>query len=218
MNCRIVHLVTDPKNDPKEKQSVHNLKTFCSKYPVEYKQCINEIYKSLPPRENCNRPDSVNMEPGNGNLSPGHYGCFLAHKNGISLEDNINYDFVLIFEDAVINHDFDDFYNKLKHYYDITIKEDLEYFNLANNQGQGYTYDMDRGDYVLGVHFFIPAQSYMIPREKLKSVQFKFKICPWDAYDLWITKVARMKTGCSKQIYTKHCSGYSHVDKCIKNF
>jgi len=213
-----VHLVTDPENDRKEKESVHNLKTFCSKYPVEYKQTINEIYKNLPPMENCNRPNSVSMQPGNGNLSPGHYGCFLAHKNGISLEDNINYDFILIFEDAIINHDFEDFYNKLEHFYKITKNHDLDLFNLGNNQGTGYTFDTEMEDYILGVHFFIPAQSYLIPREKLKQVQFKFKTCAWDAYDLWITKVARMKTGCSKQIFTKHCSGYSHVDRCVKTF
>jgi len=158
------------------------------------------------------------MEPGGGSLSPGHYGCFLAHKNGINLQDNIDYDYILIFEDAFINTDFKLFFERLDHYYNIIKQEDLDIFNLGNNQGQGYTYDVEKADYIVGNKFFIPAHSYMIPREKIKTLQFKLNTCPWDAYDLWITQCAKLRTGCSKTIYTKHCSGYSFVDKCIKTF
>jgi putative aminopeptidase FrvX len=58
---------------------------FVISYDSPGNQLVTEIYKEVPPMDTCNRPESVASEPGYMKLSPGHYGCFLAHKNGISL-------------------------------------------------------------------------------------------------------------------------------------
>jgi GR25 family glycosyltransferase involved in LPS biosynthesis len=218
MKCRFLHLLIDPKNNQKEKQSFDNIQSFCKEYSYDYLLCMNSLYKDLPPRETCNRPNDINMEPGGKNLSPAHYGCYTSHKKVICLPENSNYDCIFVFEDAVIDCDFSEFNKAILKFYEISKLHELDLFNFGNNLGPGYTYDKDEGNYILGNHFFIPAHSYMILNERLKIVQFKLNTCKWDAFDLWITKIAKLKTGCSKKIYTKHCSGYSYVDKCIKNF
>lgn len=218
MKCRFLHLLIDPVNNQKEKISHENIKSFCEKYGFDYVCCVNPLHKTLPPSKDCNRPENITMEPGQKNLSPAHYGCFTSHKSAICHHENQDYDCILVFEDAVIDCKFDEFKDALLKFYEISKQNQLDMFNFGNNQGHGYTYDKDMGEYILGNDFFIPAHSYMILKERLKVIQNKLNICKWDAFDLWITKIAKLKTGCSKRIYTKHCSGYSYVDKCVKNF
>jgi hypothetical protein len=87
-----MHLVTDPENNPKEIRSVENIKDFCEKTGIKYEQRINKIWTETPPSENCARPTEVQDKPGYYKLAPGHYGCYLAHKNALINPDNINYD------------------------------------------------------------------------------------------------------------------------------
>ena len=40
---------------------------------------------------------------------------------------------------------------------------------------------------------------------------------PWDAFDLWVCNVAKLKVGTAEKIYTKHLPGFSIVEQEIKN-
>ena len=62
----------------------------------------------------------------------------------------------------------------------------------------------------------IPAQSYLINNDKLDKIKDKFNNLPWDAFDMWICNVARLKVGTAEKIYTKHLPGFSIIEQEIK--
>ena len=64
---------------------------------------------------------------------------------------------------------------------------------------------------------FIPAQSYLINNIKTKKIKTLLETLPWDAIDLWICNVARLKVGTAEKIYTKHLPGFSIVEQSIKD-
>jgi len=214
---RIVHLVTEPETNQKEIRSAFSLKDFASNFNnVEYYQQVNLIYKDLPPHETCNRPYDIALEPGYFKLSPGHYGCFLAHKNGITLPDNDKYDFVLIFEgDVIIDAPYQELYDKLVRWSELAKEENVDMVGFGNYCAERY--NGVREDLLLNLTIFAPAQSYLINREKLPTFAEKFNNCKWDAFDLWMTKVANLHGAMADKIYTKHLPGYSIVDKKEKN-
>lgn len=214
---RIVHLVTEPETNPKEIRSAFSLRDFANNFSnVEYYQQVNEIYRELPPSETCNRPHDIALEPGYFKLSPGHYGCFLAHKNGITLPDNEKYDFVLIFEgDVIIDAPYQELYDKLLRWSELAKEENVDMVGFGNYCAERF--NGVREDLMLNLSIFAPAQSYLINREKLPTFAEKFKNCKWDAFDLWMTKVANLHGAMADKIYTKHLPGYSIVDKKEKN-
>lgn len=214
---RVVHLVTEPETNPKELRSIHSLKDFANAFDnVEYHQKINEIYRDLPPVDTCNRPNDVALSPGYFKLSPGHYGCFLAHKNGISLPDNNQYDFILVFEgDVIIDAPYQELYDNLIRWSQLAKEENVDMVGFGNYCAERY--DGEREDLMLNLSIFAPAQSYLINREKLPTFVEKFENCKWDAFDLWMTKVAKLHGAMANKIYTKHLPGYSIVDRKDKN-
>ena len=214
---RIVHLVTEPDSNPKEIRSAYSLKDFANTFDnVEYYQKVNEIYRELPPAETCNRPHDIAPEPGYFKLSPGHYGCFLAHKNGIMLPDNDQYDFILVFEgDVIIDSPYQELYDKLLRWSELAKEENVDMVGFGNYCAERYS--GEREDLMLNLSIFAPAQSYLVNREKLPTFVEKFENCKWDAFDLWMTKVANLHGAMANKIYTKHLPGYSIVDKKDKN-
>jgi hypothetical protein len=214
---RIVHLVTEPTVNGKEIRSAHSLKDFANNFDnIEYYEKINEIYKDLPPVDSCNRPHDVASEPGYFKLSPGHYGCFLAHKNGITLTDNNQYDFILVFEgDVIIDAPYQELYDNLVRWSQLAKEENVDMVGFGNYCAERY--DGEREDLMLNLSIFAPAQSYLINREKLPNFVEKFETCKWDAFDLWMTKVAGLHGAMANKIYTKHLPGYSIVDRKDKN-
>jgi glycosyltransferase involved in cell wall biosynthesis len=214
---RIVHLVTEPTTNQKELRSAFSLKDFASNFDnVEYYEQVNVIYKDLPPVDTCNRPHDVAPEPGYFKLSPGHYGCFLAHKNGITLPDNDRYDFVLVFEgDVIIDSPYQELYDNLIRWSQLAKEENVDMVGFGNYVAERY--EGQREDLLLNLSIFAPAQSYLINKEKLPTFVEKFETCKWDAFDLWMTKVAGLHGAMATKVYTKHLPGYSIVDKKDKN-
>ncbi len=214
---RIVHLVTEPTTNQKELRSAFSLKDFASNFDnVEYYEQVNVIYKDLPPVDTCNRPHDVAPEPGYFKLSPGHYGCFLAHKNGITLPDNDRYDFVLVFEgDVIIDSPYQELYDNLIRWSQLAKEENVDMVGFGNYVAERY--EGQREDLLLNLSIFAPAQSYLINKEKLPTFVEKFETCKWDAFDLWMTKVAGLHGAMATKVYTKHLPGYSIVDKKEKN-
>jgi glycosyltransferase involved in cell wall biosynthesis len=214
---RIVHLVTEPETNQKELRSAFSLKDFANNFSnVEYYEKVNEIYRELPPADTCNRPNDVAPEPGYFKLSPGHYGCFLAHKNGVTLPDNDRYDFILVFEgDVIIDAPYQELYDNLIRWSQLAKEENVDMVGFGNYCAERYS--GQREDLLLNLSIFAPAQSYLINREKLPTFVEKFDTCKWDAFDLWMTKVAGLHGAMADKVYTKHLPGYSIVDKKDKN-
>ena len=222
-NIKLLHLVTDPDNDKKEQRSINNLKEFCLNTGIKYDMRINKIWKDLPPTENCNRPEHIDYKPapignGFGKLTPGHYGCYLAHKNAICLDDNKDYDFILIFEgDTIIDSDFKELYDSLFRFNNIAYKVDLDLVGFGNPPSTTKINGPKIQDVHCNVVPFVPAQSYLIPNKSLNLWKEKLESRKWEAWDLWIMNVGNMKSGISDKVYTKHLPGFSLVDQKEKN-
>jgi GR25 family glycosyltransferase involved in LPS biosynthesis len=217
------HLVTEPKTNEKEKRSIENLKAFCKHTGIEYNMRVNEIYRRLPPADSCHRPQDIAFQPqsignGFGKLTPGHYGCYLAHRNAITLGENKNYDFVLIFEgDTIIDSDFDELYNSLFRFNKIANEQGLDLVGFGNPKETTNVYGIQVEDVHCDVIPFVPAQSYLITQTKVNKFKHLLENTPWDAIDLWICNVANLKIGTAEKIYTKHLPGYSIIEQTIKD-
>ena len=184
---------------------------------------VNKIWKELPPAETCVRPQDIDWKPqsignGFGKLTPGHYGCYLAHKNAICLDDNIDYDFVLVFEgDTIIDSDFDELYESLFRFNKIATEQKLDLIGFGNPKETTNIRGPQIEDVYCDVIPFVPAQSYLIPNRSLNDWKLKLENQYWEAWDLWIMNIGRMKSGIADKIYTKHLPGFSLVDQVEKN-
>ena len=72
-------------------------------------------------------------------------------------------------------------------------------------------------DIFLDVTPFIPAQSYLITKDKVAKIKQLLETTPWDAIDLWMCNVARLRIGTAEKIYTKHLPGFSIIEQTIKD-
>ena len=214
---KLMHLVTEPNTNKKEIKSIKNIKDFCKKTGIKYDQKINKIWEETPPKDTCNRPDDVQDKPGYYKLAPGHYGCFLAHKNAICDKDNINYDFILIFEgDVIVDSDYKELYESLIRFSRISDQEDQDLIGFGNPHQNRNLNGPKIEDIYTNVTPFIPAQSYLINKNKLSKITSNFQQLPWDAFDMWICNVAQLKVGTAEKIYTKHLPGFSIIEQEIK--
>lgn len=179
IKVRAIHLKTNP-NEERELQSEKNIKQL-ENYGIEYIQIINNIYKGLPPKENCARPEDVQMEPGFYKLTPGHYGCYLAHKNGILSNFIDDIDILLIFECDAIILDINLFIKKVYEAYENCIKDDL----LMWTFGPNYGYNIEEKENYHIINHFIETHSYMIPKHSKQKFIDKFNNADWDTIDLF---------------------------------
>ena len=214
---KLMHLVTEPDTNEKEINSIESVKEFCELTGIKYEQRVNEIYKKTPPKDNCNRPDDVQDKPGYYKLAPGHYGCFLAHKNAMLASDNEEYDYVLIFEgDVIIDTPISELYSKLVEFNQTAIKTDMDIIGFGNPTDNRNLNGPKIDEIHTDVTPFVPAQSYLITRTKLKGIREKLNTLPWDAFDLWICNVAKLRVGTADKIYTKHLPGFSIIEQEFK--
>jgi len=214
---RVVHMVTEPDTNVREIESAKSIKSFTDNFDnVEYCQVVNEIYKSLPPSENCANPDWIAMEPGHQKLSPGHYGCYLAHRKGVSLPDNSNYDIVIIFEgDALITANFDELYANLLRWSKIADEENMDLIGFGNVYFDGNSNERD--DLYLNVHTFIPAHAYFVTKRSIPIVVKAYETTKWQVADLWMTNISGLRKAITKKVYSQQIAGYSLLDKKVKN-
>ena len=215
---KLMHLVTDPYNDPKEIRSIKNITDFCDKIGIKYEQRINKIWTEIPPADTCARPDVVQDKPGYYKLAPGHYGCYLAHKNAICAEDNTEYDYILIIEgDTVIDSDYQELYDSLIRFNRLSHQTDMDIIGFGNPWQNRNLNGPKVEDIWTDVTPFIPAQSYLITQTKVNKIKHLLENTPWDAIDLWICNVARLRIGTAEKIYTKHLPGYSIIEQTVKD-
>ena len=215
---KLMHLVTEPETNEKEIRSITNIKDFCEKTGILYEQRVNEIWKELPPKETCARPHDVQEVPGYYKLAPGHYGCYLAHRNAICADDNTNYDFVLIVEgDVIVDSDYQELYESLIRFNKLSYQTDMDVIGFGNPWQNRNLNGPKIDDIYTNVTPFIPAQSYLINNIKTKKIKTLLETMAWDAIDLWMCNVAKLKIGTAEKIYTKHLPGYSIIEQTVKD-
>jgi glycosyltransferase involved in cell wall biosynthesis len=216
-NIKLMHLVTEPDTNEKEIRSIESVKDFCDKTGIKYEQRVNKIWTDLPPKDNCHRPDDVQDKPGYYKLAPGHYGCFVAHTDAILAEDNKDYDYVLIFEgDVIVDSDYQELYDALVRFSRLAEENDQDLIGFGNPWQERNLNGPKIEDIYTDVTPFIPAQSYLINRSKLLYIQDKVRTTPWDAFDMWVCNVARLRVGTAEKIYTKHLPGFSIIEQEFK--
>lgn len=215
---KLMHLVTEPETNEKEIRSIINIKDFCEKTGITYEQRVNKIWKELPPKETCARPHEVQEVPGYYKLAPGHYGCYLAHKNAICAKDNTDYDFVLVVEgDVIVDSDYQELYDSLIRFNKLSYQTDMDVIGFGNPWQDRNLNGPKIDDIYTNVTPFIPAQSYLINNLKTKKIKTLLETMAWDAIDLWMCNVAKLKIGTAEKIYTKHLPGYSIIEQTVKD-
>ena len=214
---KLMHLVTEPDVNEKEIRSVKNIKEFCESTGIEYEQRINKIWTDLPPIDTCNRPEDVQDKPGYYKLAPGHYGCYKAHTNAIMSENNKDYDYILIFEgDVIVDSPFDELKQALNRFSNLSKSNNQDIIGFGNPYQNRNLNGPKIEDIYTNISPFIPAQSYLINKNKLQLIQDKIKNTKWDAFDMWVCNVAKLKVGTAEKIYTKHLPGFSIIEQEIK--
>ena len=204
-----MHMVTDIDTE-REVDSMISL-TKLENYGIKYIPCVNPRYTDLPPKETCEYPDSISFEPG-GKLTPGHYGCYLAHKNAVLDGISKNPDYLLIFEcDAVIDVTYQEFIDKLKFSCDALDKTDLLMFSFGFHNNTNIL--EKKNDYWI-VNKFYGAHAYLIPRKSYDVFKKLFETEKWNVTDLlYAEKLDNFKTGIFEVPLTKQSAGFSILDK-----
>jgi glycosyltransferase involved in cell wall biosynthesis len=204
------HMLTDIDSD-REVQSQISLSKL-SNFGIKYTTCINKRYTKLPPSENCEYPDRISMEPG-GKLTPGHYGCFLAHKGAFYEGLLSNSDFILIFEcDAVIDVSYNEFIEKLNiASKELESREDLMMFSFGFHNNNNI---IERNNDYWVVNKFYGAHAYLIPKKSYDIIDKMYKESKWNVTDLlFAERLDSYKTGIFETPITKQAAGLSILDK-----
>lgn len=203
------HMLTDIDTD-REVKSMISL-TKLKDYGIEYNFCINKRWTELPPSDTCQYPERISMEPG-GKLTPGHYGCYLAHKDAFYRGMNSDSDYILIFEcDCVIDVSYDEFIQKLKFACDLLNKIDLLMFSFGYHNN---SHIIDKYDDYWTVNKFYGAHAYLIPRRSFDIIDNMYQTAKWNVSDLlFVENLDQYKTGIFEVPPTKQSAGYSILDK-----
>ena len=204
------HMLTDIDSD-REVESMISLSKL-SDFGVDYTICVNKRYTDLPPIDSCEYPEKVSMEPG-GKLTPGHYGCYLAHKGAFYQGINNDSDFILIFEcDAVIDTGYQEFIDKMNFACDILQNNsDLLMFSFGFHNN---TSIIDKKDGYWVVNRFYGAHAYLIPKRSFNIIDKMYQECKWNVTDLlFAEKLDMYKIGIFESPITKQAAGLSILDK-----
>ena len=68
----------------------------------------------------------------------------------------------------------------------------------------------------LSLSQFVILQSYLINQDKIERIVDLVNSTPWDAFDLWVCNVAKLRVGTAEKIYTKHLPGFSIIEQEFK--
>jgi hypothetical protein len=204
-----MHILTDVDSE-REVNSLISLSKL-EDFGIEYNTCINRRYTEVPPSENCQYPEKISIEPG-GKLTPGHYGCYLAHKNAVIDGIQKDKDYILIFEcDAIIDVSYDVFMDKLNFSCNKIIEDDLLMFSFGYHNNTNII--QKKEDYFI-VDKFYGAHAYLIPRKSYEIFSNLFQNEKWNVTDLlYAEKLNKFKIGIFEKPITKQSAGFSILDK-----
>lgn len=210
-DIRLYHICTDVFAE-REMKSIADLSRV-EEVGIKYNLIVNEPYRELPPAENCAYPEKISMEPG-GKLTPGHYGCYMAHRDAFLQGVKDNPDYIIICEaDCGINGTMDEFLVEITRGINEIDAEDalmyyLVYHNDRNIVEKKHGYSIVNG--VIGAH------CYLIPRKSYQFFVDLYAKKPWNVTDLFfLENLWGQKLLATNSLITKQYAGYSLLDKII---
>ena len=212
---KIVHLLNNIDSE-REKASINSLKQL-ENFGLRYEQKITPLYKDKPPIENCNRPSQVSEIAGEYLLSPGHYGCYLAHKNAIIEALNDDVDAIFLNEsDSILQFEAEEMYEKIYEAYDLCIKYDLAYISFGK-QIKDYPHKNLEND-LYAAERLVETHCMLISKSKLQYLKNKFETCPWDTADLWYNNsIIEHQRGIFSRPYSLQYPSVSIIDNKFKD-
>jgi hypothetical protein len=223
---RLVHLLTDPET-PREKKSIKQLSQL-EQYGIEYVQHNNERYMKKPPTDRCMNPEAVTDIFGDARLSPAHYGCYLAHKNGILSEFTDDIDFFIVAEaDCKIEVPLQEFVDMVYKVGDVMEKKDITYFSFGDKYNiEDKFFDSPKTN-DLGVDFMyetnniICAQCIMFKKQDRDYLINALQKEDWHVADLWYNLVFqkdKKRFGILEKRMTTQIDGFSLLDQKDKKY
>lgn len=217
---KAIHLLTRPE-DLRERVSVASMNQL-SRYGIDYIQMINEPYTELPPKEHCRRPDHISMTPRTlgfmlGTITPGHYGCYLAHTGALKAMSE-DYDYTLILEaDAFLYTGVEEFIDVLYKACFMFEKTDVHQISFSDNPAKkkkpindlfletGYDQDF--------------AHCYLVANKHKDWWMKQIRDVKWDSADLWMNDVfyfTNKPRWTTSKVYSRQAEGYSLLDLKLK--
>lgn len=212
---KIVHLLNTP-DEIRERESIESLRKL-EEYGIRYEQIVTPLYRDVPPKENCNRPDSVSEIPGDYLLGPGHYGCYLAHRKGITEGFEEGVDAILLNEcDSILQFPAREMAEKIFEAYDLAVKYDLAYVSFGKKI-PGHPHDNPEGE-LYTTDRLSEAHCMLITKDKSRYFKDKFESAPWDVSDLWYNVfITEFKKGIFSRPYSLQHPGVSNIDMKFKD-
>ncbi len=154
---------------------------------------------------------------GNYLLGPGHYGCYLAHKKGITEYFDEKTDAILLNEcDSILQFSPREMSEKITEAYKMCMKYDLAYVSFGK-QIVNYPHENVEGDLFV-TDRLSEAHCILIPRSKFEYFRNKFETSPWDVSDLWYNNYTTdYKKGIFSRPYSLQHAGVSNIDNKFKD-
>ena len=232
---KLVHLqiTKDDERQEKSRKSLERVKD----YGWEYVLHTNTPYTDLPPKHNCIRPlcvsnelygESMVQEVGTA-LTPAHYGCYEAFKNGILSEFTGDIDFLMVCEgDCIIEVPIDEFVQKVVKCCEYVNNNNVGYMSFGDKDTLEHGWrqsnpieEIPNQDLMYITNHIIGLQSIMFPqfaRKYLKNTLLNHK---WDAADLYFNIIfsnSQYKMGIVHDRLTTQADGLSTIDNTYKTF
>lgn len=208
LKIKAIHLKNLPDTE-REIKSTESI-TISLKDKIEYVEIVNEPYRKTPPTENCRRPEAVADKPGYFLLGPGHYGCYLAHREGIEQNFTEDLDALLVFEgDAKILNN-ETFIEDVHKAYNICVQKDLLFWTFGPDTG--FNAIEEYQEYKI-INDQVLLHAYLIPNKSRQKFLEMFNTEPWDVTDILYHKVfTDEKIGIFKKIVSKQLIGPTLID------
>ena len=213
---KIVHMLcnTDGK---RERESINHISALIDVSNWTYEQSMNKRFTDLPPKENCARPDAVQMEPGDYKLTGPHYGNYMAHRRVFEKHMDDEYDAILFCEcDAIFIKPPDEVFKIIIDSYDDLCYYDLNYMSFGKRIPDWHYDEYE----TFGItDRMSEAHCYLVPTNKKNYFIKKFENTGWDTYDLWLNNFVfpDKKCGIVKEPISIQSSGDSYLDKSHKD-
>ena len=232
LNIKVVHLLLDP-NYPedipeknwestmyKQKKSIECWENMSHKF-TSYIKRYTKVNRTELPVENCAHPEIINPSKEFKNeppvLSYGHYGAFMAHKNGIIENFDEDVDILIIVEgDVVTDYSADEFYKKIIDGHRLAKTKDARLITMAGPFFMGGNWGhliKDLGDWYDVPHFLL-GSTYLVMKSERESIINKLNTTGWHSPDFWLAwnYNERVPILASKEPVVYQLEGYSVLD------
>ena len=220
MNLKIIQAGVDREAE-REQLSMTQLKELGCRYI----RLENPVYEDDPPLDHVfegNKHWYVGKTKPSGTwgLTPGHYGCWLSHKQSMALGFADKGHFLICEGDCKIL-DITKFKTHLEEAIEVLNTTDYPIirFETSNNL-ISTTYYNQVSDNIWECDQVINGHCYLVNEKSKPFFDNLFETVGWHAFDWWLVyafQKVNQKMLCFKEELTDQFSGFSEIDKVIRN-